>query len=44
MILKKFNLKIKNNFKYKAKEITVFDLKKKKIPLYFFAKKYCKKV
>lgn len=44
MIFKNFKLKQKNNFKYLADKITFFDLRKKKIPLYFFAKKYCKKV
>jgi len=39
MIFKKFKPKIKNNFKFKAENITSFDLKKKKIPLLVFFNK-----
>ena len=36
MIFKKFKPKIKNNFKFKAENITSFDLKKKENPIVGF--------
>ena len=43
MVFKNFKPKVKNDFKFKAVNIVSFDLRKKRIPLRFFNKKYFKK-